>query len=105
MDVILNLKKKLKHLLKSCDVPASDTFSFALSLGLKQREKQLTSIITKAALSAAKAEGKQLGNVHNLTAEGRILGLKKIRKNITGNHERHKISTIISRCKQAGMGR
>jgi hypothetical protein len=103
VDVILNLKNKLKHLLKSCDVPASDTFSFALSLGLKRRDKQLTSIVTKAALNAAKAKGKQLGNVHNLTAEGRILGLKKIRENITDNHQRHKIGAVISRCREADM--
>lgn len=101
---ILMLKKKLGKRFRSCDIPINNSLSLAIAMELQARDKLLTSIITKAALQQRKAMGKHLGNVQNLTATGRALGLKKMQQNIAESSTTKKIVGMIHKCRLAGMG-
>jgi DNA invertase Pin-like site-specific DNA recombinase len=63
-----------------CDLPGCDQFTINLYGALAQRERELISSRTKAALQAAKARGKVLGSPQNLTedaaAKGRVMGVE-----------------------------
>jgi len=62
-----------------CDLPGCDQFTINLYGALAQRERELISTRTKAALQAAKARGTTLGTPENLNkeaaAKGRALGV------------------------------
>lgn len=49
---------------KACDCPELDTLTLAIFAGMAQRERELISARTKAALQAKKARGERIGN-HN----------------------------------------
>ena len=56
------------------DAANDDTFVLHIKASVAQEEAQKISVRTKAALAAAKARGRRLGNPQNLTPEGRIRG-------------------------------
>lgn len=56
-DILMNAKRKLKKLLRSCDIPSYDRLSWSIALELLLRTKLLISIMTKAALNLKKAAG------------------------------------------------
>ena len=64
----------------SCDIPNTDKFTLTIFLAIAERERELISIRTKAALQAAKARGKVLGTNRNLTKDGREQGQQASRQ-------------------------
>lgn len=69
---------------KIVDMPTADSFTLHIYGSLAQRERQLISIRTKAALAAVKAKGVTLGNPEHLTdaarSKGRQVSIEKRRK-------------------------
>lgn len=71
----LSIYDRLDGRLRSCDLPGGEEdpamFKFMLTLqaALAERERELISIRTKAALAAARARGVKLGNPDNLPAD------------------------------------
>ena len=63
----LNLYSKLDGRLISCDVPSLDKFTLTIFMAIADRERELISIRTKAALEATRARGTKLGTPENLT--------------------------------------
>jgi DNA invertase Pin-like site-specific DNA recombinase len=64
----------------ACDMPAANKFTIHILAAVAEHEREMISQRTKAALQAAKARGKALGNPDNLNKEtaanGRVLGVK-----------------------------
>lgn len=58
----------------AADMPEADRMTLHVVAALAEREAQLISARTKAALAAKKARGDVLGNTSSLTAEARALG-------------------------------
>lgn len=104
IDEIFAIKKKLGNLFISCDLPTSDNLTLSIYNNIKQRQKLLNSIRTKATFQRKKAEWKTFGFPKNLTAKGRKLGLAKIKQKATENTRCQKTVKLIVRCKQSGMG-
>jgi DNA invertase Pin-like site-specific DNA recombinase len=65
-----DILEKVRGKFVSCDIPTQngvlDTFTLAVFAGLAQRERELISIRTKAALQAKKNRGVKLGKPENL---------------------------------------
>jgi len=101
---IFQIKKKLGNQFKSCDLPSTDSLTLSIFAGLAQRERELISIRTKAALQEKKAKGHKLGNPKNLTEAGRKLGIQKIKQSATDNKHNQRATRLIVRCKEAGLG-
>jgi DNA invertase Pin-like site-specific DNA recombinase len=59
---------------RCCDLPECDNFTIHLFAALAQKEAELISQRTRAALAERKAQGKRLGTPANLTPEARALG-------------------------------
>ena len=72
----LAIYASLDKRLISCDIPNLDKFTLTLFMAIADRERELISIRTKAALQAAKARGVKLGNPQYLTQEGRLKGVE-----------------------------
>lgn len=66
--------EKAEVAFKIVDMPSADSFTLHIYGSLAERERQLISIRTKAALAAVKARGGVLGNPENLTDEARAKG-------------------------------
>lgn len=61
------------------DMPEVDNLTIHVMAAVAEREAQLISARTKAALAAAKARGKKLGSPQNLTPEARQKGSDSVR--------------------------
>jgi DNA invertase Pin-like site-specific DNA recombinase len=60
-----------------CDLPGKpDRFMLTLYFAFAERERELISIRTKAALQAKKQRGEPTGNPHLFTNKGRVIGAK-----------------------------
>lgn len=101
---IFKIKKKLKNRFKSCDLPSSDSLTLSIFAGLAQRERELISIRTKAALKAKKAQGAKLGNPSHLTEDARKLAWQRIRENATNNPNNQRAMRLIVRCRNEKLG-
>ncbi len=64
---------------KCCDMPEANRLTLQLMAVLAEHEARTIAARTKAALAAKKARGEQLGNVDNLTQEGRTKGAEAMR--------------------------
>lgn len=104
LDLILFTKKKLGNLFQSCDLMANDSLTISIAYQLNQRNKLLSSIKTKAAFEAKKKQGQIFGNIQNLTAKGRELGLERIRAKVSSDKQQQKVLGIILKCRMEGMG-
>jgi len=100
---IFKIKKKLKNRFKSCDLPSSDSLTLSIFAGLAQRERELISIRTKAALKVKKAQGVKLGNPEHLTDEARKLGLRRIKENAFNNKNNQRAMRLIVRCRNENV--
>lgn len=56
------------------DIPNADNFTIHIIAAMAQREAELISSRTKAALAQLKKQGKKLGNPQNFTNDGRLKG-------------------------------
>ena len=77
---IFQLKKKLGKFFISCDLPNTDSLTLSIFAGIAQRERELISIRTKAALKAKKKRGAKLGKPKNFSNEGRRLGVETVKE-------------------------
>lgn len=59
----------------ACDMPDANKFMVRIMAALAEKEREMISERTRAALKAAKARGVQLGKPENATAEGRAKGI------------------------------
>jgi DNA invertase Pin-like site-specific DNA recombinase len=59
---VFSIREGMKGNLMSCDIPSMDSLTWSIFAGLAQRERELISIRTKAALKAKKEQGAKLGN-------------------------------------------
>lgn len=103
VDLIFNVKKKLGDMFKSCDLPTSDRLTMAVAIELEKRKIELHSIKVKTAFRIKKAKGQTFGNSKNLTAEGRKLGLAKIKENALNNSQNKRLLKIVAKCKASNM--
>lgn len=99
---IFQLKKQLKDQLICCDLPTLDSLTLSIFAGLAQRERELISIRTKAALQAKKAKGIKLGTPENLTDEARKLGRETQIKRAKNNPNTKRAVQLISVHRKAG---
>lgn len=59
----------------ACDMPEANKFTIRIMAALAEKERELISERTKAALKAAQAKGVTLGKPENATPEGRTKGI------------------------------
>jgi DNA invertase Pin-like site-specific DNA recombinase len=77
----LDTYARLNKRLIACDIPTLDKFTLTIHMAMADRERELISIRTKAALKVARARGVKLGNPGNLPADAGKRGAEsKIRK-------------------------
>jgi DNA invertase Pin-like site-specific DNA recombinase len=76
----LGIYAKLDGRLIACDIHNLDKFTLTIFMAIADRERELISIRTKAALKAARARGVELGKPENLTPEARIKGADSNRR-------------------------
>lgn len=96
---IFKIKKNLNNRFKSCDLPSSDSLTLSIFARLAQRERELISIRTKAALKVKKAQGVKLGNPEHLTNKARKLGLLRIQENALNNKNNQRAMRLIVMCR------
>lgn len=87
----LTIWGKLDGRLYSCDIPQEngkmDKFTLTIFMAIADRERELISIRTKAALAMTKQKGTKLGNPDHLTDDARIAGQRVNRqKSIKAYH-------------------
>jgi DNA invertase Pin-like site-specific DNA recombinase len=88
---------------KSCDLPSTDSLTISIFAGLAQREKELISIRTKAALQAKKEQGVVLGKPQNLSDTGRALGVATNKTKARTNVNNIRAKSMITLCKEKSM--
>jgi len=97
------LKKKLGKRFISCDLPNTDSLTLSIFAGIAQRERELISIRTKAALIAKKNRGTILGKPQNFSNTGRLLGGLKTGEKAKNNPNNIRAISLITRCRNEGM--
>lgn len=87
-----------------CDLPRTDRFTLTLFFALAEREAEIISIRTKAALQAAKARGKVLGNVKGADmSKAREASARSIREKATSDPKRRIIwETLMAYVRENG---
>lgn len=86
---------------KAADTPDADEFTVHILAAVAQREAQLISARTKAALKALKARGVQLGNTEHFTDEHRALGAAATRRKAQehpGNKQARRMINLLREC-------
>ncbi|WP_321530947.1 recombinase family protein [uncultured Desulfuromonas sp.] len=101
----LEIFDRLEGRLMACDCPQTDRFTLTLLFAVAERERELISIRTKAALDAKrKREGRQKinGNPQNLTQEARKKGTAA--RQSKARHDNHQARTLAVKLHNAGHG-
>ena len=101
----LEIFDKLEGRLMACDCPQTDRFTLTLLFAVAERERELISIRTKAALDAKrKREGRQKinGSPQNLTKEAREKGTAARQKK--ARQDNHQARTLAVKLHNAGHG-
>lgn len=99
----LEIFDSLDERFMACDCPSTDRFSLTLMFAFAERERQLISIRTKAALDAKrKREGKQKinGSPQNLTQAARVMGAAA--RKAQAKIDNHQPRTIALKLRSAG---
>ena len=99
---IFRLKKRLGDQLICCDLPQTDSLTLSIFAGLAQRERELISIRTKAALNAKKNRGEQLGTIQNLTSKGREMGRNALQTKAKNNPNTKRAVQLILAYRKTG---
>ena len=100
---IFTIKKKLGDNFKSFDLPNTDSLTLSIFAGLAQRERELISIRTKAALKQKKKQGIKLGNPQHLTDRAREAGVIRVKKKARQNINNKRAMSMVVKCKSEGM--
>lgn len=88
----------------ACDMPSADRFTVGIMAMLAQKERELISERTKAALAAAKARGRQLGNPQgaaHLRRYGNARAIEAVRMDARERAER--LRRIITELRSSGV--
>lgn len=88
----------------ACDMPSADRFTVGIMAMLAQKERELISERTKAALAAAKARGRQLGNpkgAAHLRHYGNARAIEALRMDAQERAER--LRRIIAELRSSGV--
>lgn len=93
---IFRIHNRLGEKFRSCDMPTTDSLTLSIYAGLAQREREIISIRTKQALAAKKARGEKLGNIKNLSHEGRKAGSKAMKEKAIIKNQIAKL--LVSKC-------
>lgn len=100
---IFSIKRELGDNLKSCDLPSTDSMTLSIFAGIAQRERELISIRTKAALKVKKQQGVKLGTPANLTNAARAKGTAAIKRKAAANNNNRLATALIEKCKREEM--
>jgi DNA invertase Pin-like site-specific DNA recombinase len=88
----------------ACDMPSADRFTVGIMAILAQKERELISERTKAALAAAKARGRKLGNPNgaaHLRPYGNTKAVETVR--LEANERAERLRRIISELRVSGI--
>ncbi len=96
------IKRQLNDHLICCDLPQTDSLTLSIFAGLAQRERELISLRTAAALQAKKARGFSLGKIENLTEEGRKKGASRMQEKAVQNDRNKRATQLIISWKKQG---
>lgn len=77
----LDIYSQLNGRLIACDIPNLDKFTLTIFMAIADRERELISIRTRAALAAARQRGVTLGTTANMTTNGRRQGQQQNKAN------------------------
>lgn len=89
--------------LVACDVPNINKFTLTVYMAIADRERELVSIRTKAALKAKKARGEKLGTPRNFSDDGRRKGWEANRRRGSENKNNIKVMETISMYRNRGL--
>ncbi|WP_052600189.1 recombinase family protein [Aureispira sp. CCB-QB1] len=100
---VFKIHKQLHERLVCCDLPQTDTLTLSIFAGLAQKERELISIRTKAALATKKEQGHKLGNPDNFSDEGRKKGSQTTIQKALNNPNNKRAIQLISSFKKEGL--
>lgn len=80
---------------KCCDMPEADNFTIHIFAALAQKEREMISTRTIAALKALKARGIVLGKPENFSREGRMAGVATLKRRAAEKKENSRASSLI----------
>jgi DNA invertase Pin-like site-specific DNA recombinase len=84
------------------DMPDANTLTIGIFATLAQHERELISSRTKAALTAKKAQGAQLGKPENLTAAAQAKGVAGNKRRAAENENNRRAQSLASTLRDAG---
>jgi DNA invertase Pin-like site-specific DNA recombinase len=99
---VFKIKKVLGENLICCDLPTTDSLVLSIFAGLAQRERELISIRTKAALKVKKEKGATLGTLKNLTIKGRKKGAQAMKDKANKNMNNVRATLLIVSLRDSG---
>ncbi|GEO05538.1 resolvase [Adhaeribacter aerolatus] len=85
------------------DIPEMNTLNIGIWGTMAQHEREQISKRTKVALQALKARGQKLGNLNNLTAAGRELGVEAIKKKAATNDNNRRAAELVRLYREQGL--
>ena len=100
---VFKISKLLNDKLVCCDLPSTDTLSLSIFAGLAQRERELISIRTIAALAEKKKQGVKLGRPENFSNVGRKKGNKIVKANAHSNTNTKRAIPLIHSYRKEGL--
>ena len=100
---IFRIQKQLGSFFKSCDLPTTDALTLSIYAGIAHRERELISICTRQALQAKKKQGARLGNLSNLTDEGRSTGGLMRSEKAKRNQNNQRAAALVRICREKNM--
>ena len=104
----LSIYNELNGYLFSCDIPTQkgqpmDKFTLTIYMAIADRERELISIRTKAALKEKKRRGEHLGKPEFMTVEGREKAWASNRKKANQNPNNRRVMEMIALLKKEGL--
>lgn len=100
---VFRIKKLLgEGRLVCCDLPSTDSLTLSIFAGLAQREREIISIRTQAALAAKKRQGVKLGKPENFNQQARIKGAAAMKKRSQLNPELRKAIPLANELRSKG---
>lgn len=92
-----------KAAFKCCDLPECDNFTIHLFAALAQKEAEMISSRTKAALAEKKAQGTKLGNPNGFDAENQRKGAQAMKAKKLENENNRRAAAFAASLRGAGL--